>query len=229
VSDDALQVLLVDDEPALREVLIDAFTEDGRAVTAVASGDAALATAAERDFDMVILDVALGEAPDGVEVCRRLRAMDEALPIIMLTARSGEADAVRGLEAGADDYVAKPFGLAELRSRISAVLRRSRPRESGAPRITLGDLRIDPGCRQARVGDVPLELTFSEFEILHALAEDPRLHTRQELLRRLWGDERYRDPRAVDVHVHRLRSKLRRAGADLQIVTVRGAGYRLAT
>ncbi len=149
----------------------------------------------------------------------------------MLTALDSEADAVQGLEAGADDYVTKPFGLAELRSRIRAVLRRSGPRS-----LRRRQARRRPGAcstaasARSRVSGEPVRLTFSEFELLACLMNEPgRLFNRQELLRAIWGDSAYRDPRAIDVHIRHLREKLEATPEEPRlIVTVRGAGYRFA-
>ena len=164
------------------------------------------------------------------------RIIEAALPgnpvaVIMLTALDTEADAVLGLEAGADDYVAKPFRPAELRSRIRAVLRRvgTGDDRAGTP-LQIGPLTLDPGVRAVlRDGD-PVGLTFSEFEILHALmAQRHRVHSRHELLRAIWGDSAYRDPRSIDVHIRHLREKLEAAPDEPQLIlTVRGAGYRIA-
>ena len=147
----------------------------------------------------------------------------------MLTARDSEADAVLGLEAGADDYVTKPFGLAELRSRIRAVLRRAGPRGFEQDVLTAGDVRLDRASREVTLKGEHVQLTFSEFELLNRLMSDPgRLFNRQELLRSIWGDSAYRDPRAIDVHVRHLREKLEeRPESPALILTVRGAGYRL--
>jgi DNA-binding response OmpR family regulator len=177
----------------------------------------------------VLLDVALGAGPDGYEVCRTLRTRRNVVPIIMLTALDSEADAVLGLEAGADDYVTKPFGLAELRSRIRAVLRRAAPRAVGGDVVTVGPIAIDRAQREVRMNGEPVHVTFSEFELLNALMADPgRLRNRQELLRAIWGDSAYRDPRAIDVHVRHLREKLEpEPDHPRYILTVRGAGYRL--
>jgi DNA-binding response OmpR family regulator len=147
----------------------------------------------------------------------------------MLTALDSEADAVLGLEAGADDYVTKPFGPAELRSRIRAVLRRAGPRALGEEVLRVGPLVLDRKSRQVTVDDRPVDLTFSEFEMLQALMDQPgRLFDREELLRAIWGDSAYRDPRGIDVHVRHLREKLEERPDHPQLIlTVRGAGYRL--
>jgi two-component system, OmpR family, response regulator RegX3 len=226
----SLSILVVDDESSLRETLTHSFEREGHRVAAVADGNAAIALAGESHFDVVLLDVALGPGPNGYDVCRTLRARRNVVPIIMLTALDSEADAVQGLEAGADDYVTKPFGLAELRSRIRAVLRRSAPRSLGGDRITAGPVTLDRAQREVTLAGEPVRLTFSEFELLGCLMAEPgRLFNRQELLRAIWGDSAYRDPRAIDVHIRHLREKLESTPEEPRlIVTVRGAGYRFA-
>ena len=223
----ALDILVVDDDEPLREMLTRSFEREGHRVTAVADGDAAIAQATERDFDVVLLDVALGPGPAGHDVARALRQRRAVVPIIMLTALDSEADVVQGLEAGADDYVTKPFGLAELRSRIRAVLRRAHGRVVDGVR-SVGPVTIDQRERQVTVGGAPVRVTFSEYELLACLMERPgKLFTRQELLRAIWGDSAYRDPRAIDVHIRHLREKLEeRPEEPSLILTVRGAGYR---
>jgi DNA-binding response OmpR family regulator len=224
-----LAILVVDDESDLREEVKRSFTREGHRVTAVADGRAAIDRATTESYDVVLLDVALGAGPDGNEVCRALRARHNTVPIIMLTALDSEADAVMGLESGADDYVTKPFGLAELRSRIRALLRRAGTRAIGDEVLVVGDLKLDRVCHEVSVEGRLVDLTFSEFELLLALMTQPgRLFNRQELLRAIWGDSAYRDPRGIDVHIRHLREKLeRRPDRPLRIVTVRGAGYRL--
>jgi len=221
--------LVVDDEAPLRETLKRSFTLDGHRVVEVADGAGAIDRASSERFDVVLLDVALGPGPDGYDVCRTLRGRRNVVPIIMLTARDSEADAVLGLEAGADDYVTKPFGPAELRSRIHAVLRRARGHRYGGELLEAGGLVLDRARREVSVHGEPVELTFSEYELLECLMEQPgRLFNRQELLRAIWGDSAYRDPRGIDVHVRHLREKLEEdPAAPLRILTVRGAGYRL--
>ena len=229
MSEQSLEILVVEDDSAVRKTLVESFTREGHKVLAVADGRAAIDYATTNRFDMILLDVALGPGPDGYEVCRTLRSRRSVVPVIMLTALDSEADAVLGLEAGADDYVTKPFGLAELRSRIRAVLRRSGGRGYEADMLTVGRLKLDRSRREVTLGDRPVGLTFSEFELLAALMSDPgRLFNRQELLRAIWGDSAYRDPRGIDVHVRHLREKLEeRPEHPTLIVTVRGSGYRL--
>src|ERR1700684_1132569 len=198
----SLSILVVDDEGSLRETLTHSFTREGHRVQAVADGNAAIELAGSEGFDVVLLDVALGAGPTAYDVCRTLRARRNVVPIIMLTALDSEADAVQGLEAGADDYVTKPFGLAELRSRIRAVLRRSGPRSLGGEQLSVGPVGLDRGQREVTLSGVPVRLTFSEFELLACLMSEPgRLFNRQELLRAIWGDSAYPDPRAVDRHI----------------------------
>jgi DNA-binding response OmpR family regulator len=226
-----LDILVCDDESALREALRESFRREGHRVLAVPDGGAALDRASTGHFDVVLLDVALGpRSIDGYAVCRELRARRNPVAVIMLTALDGEADAVVGLEAGADDYVVKPFRPAELRSRIRAVLRRvgTGDDRAGTP-LRVGPLTLDPGVREVRRDDRAVALTFSEFEILHALmAQRHRVHSRHELLREIWGDSAYRDPRSIDVHIRHLREKLEAVPEDPRlIVTVRGAGYRI--
>lgn len=224
-----LDILVVDDEAELREMLTRSFTREGHRVQAVSDGRSAIERAGSQPFDIILLDVALGAPPDGYEVCRALRVRRNVVPVIMLTAKDSEVDAVAGLEAGADDYVTKPFGLAELRSRIRAVLRRTGPRTPADDLLEVGALRLDRGAREVAVHGEIVHLTFSEFELLDALMGQPgRLLNRQELLRAIWGDSAYRDPRAIDVHVRHLREKLEPEPDRPQfIITVRGAGYRL--
>jgi DNA-binding response OmpR family regulator len=223
-----LNILVVDDEAQLRENLVQSFSREGHEVQAVATGAEAIDLAAREEFDIVLLDVALGPGPNGYDVCRTLRERRNVVPIIMLTALDSEADAVQGLEAGADDYVTKPFGLAELRSRVRAVLRRSVGRGIAREVVTIGEVNLDHSRHEVSVRGELVKLTFSEFELLGRLMSDPgRLFNRQELLRAIWGDSAYRDPRAIDVHIRHLREKLEQRPDDPKlIVTVRGAGYR---
>src|SRR5688500_12587847 len=227
----ALKILVVDDEAELRTLLERSFEREGHDVVAVADGTQALERVGnENGFDIVLLDVALGPGPSGHDVARGPRARRNVVPIIMLTALDSEADAVQGLEAGADDYVTKPFGLAELRSRIRAVLRRAGGRVlDDGEGTTAGPVTLDPRRRTVKCRDGPVRLTFSVCELLSCLLAAPgRLFNRQELLRAIWGDSAYRDPRAIDVHIRHLREKLEESPEEPRmILTVRGAGYRL--
>ena len=231
VAECPLDILVVDDESQLRELLSRVFERQGHLVTAVADGRAAIDHASTHRFDVVLLDVLLGPGPDGYEVCRTLRQRHNVVPIIMLTALDGEADAVLGLEAGADDYVAKPLRAAELRSRIRAVLRRAGPRALGEEVLRVGPVVLDRMSHQVTVSGRSVELTFSEFELLQGLMSAPgRLFDRQELLQAIWGDSAYRDPRVIDVHVRRLREKLEEQPEHPRLILrVRGAGYRLVS
>jgi DNA-binding response OmpR family regulator len=224
-----LDILVVDDDSELRQQIKRLFERDGHRVMAVADGRAAVDRTSTGHFDVVLLDVGLGPGPDGYDVCRALRERRNLVPIIMLTALDSEADAVLGLEAGADDYVTKPFGPAELRSRIRAVLRRAGPRALGDQVMRVGPIVLDRSRRSVEVRGEGVELTFSEFELLQALMSRPgELFNRHELLRAIWGDSAYRDPRGIDVHVHHLREKLEAVPARPELLlTVRGVGYRL--
>ncbi len=226
--DSTFDILVVDDESELRELLTRAFAREGHRVMAVADGRSAIDRASTQCFDVVLLDVALGPGPDGFEVCRTLRQRRNIVPIIMLTALESEADAVLGLEAGADDYVTKPFGAAELRSRIRAVLRRAGSRALGGAVLSVGPIVLDVSRREVTVRGEPVEPTFSEFQLLEALMAKPGvLLSRHELLRAIWGDSAYRDPRGIDVHVRHLREKIEERPERPQLIlTVRGVGYR---
>jgi DNA-binding response OmpR family regulator len=224
----SLNILVVDDEATLRETLTRAFSREGHNVVAVPDGNEAIERITSEQFDIVLLDVALGPGPSGHDVCRTLRARRNIVPVIMLTALDSEADAVQGLESGADDYVTKPFGLAELRSRVRAVLRRSGPRPLTSDIAEVGPVVLDRARREVTVRGEPVRLTFSEFELMSQLMSEPgRLFNRQELLRAIWGDSAYRDPRAIDVHIRHLREKLETVPERPELIlTVRGAGYR---
>src|SRR5256885_16268110 len=173
MSGQPLNILVVDDEAPLRQTIKRSFTLEGHHVVEVGTGEAAVDRATTDPFDMVLLDVALGPGIDGYEVCRTLRARRNVVPIIMLTARDTEADAVLGLEAGADDYVTKPFGLAELSSRIRAVLRRAGPRAMGDEVLQAGHVKLDRARREVTKSGEPVRLTFSEFELLNCLMSEP--------------------------------------------------------
>jgi DNA-binding response OmpR family regulator len=224
-----LDILVVEDEQQLRDVLVRRFTGEGHRVTAVPDGLSAIERASSAHFDILLLDVALGPGPSGYDVCRTLRERRNVIPIIMLTGLGSEADAVQGLEAGADDYVTKPVGLAELRSRVRAVLRRAGSHAVAGDTLIVGPVLLDTGQRSVTVRGQPVKLTFSEFELLSCLVTPPRkVFSREELLRAIWGDSEYRDPRAIDVHIRHLREKIEEHPDEPELIlTVRGAGYRV--
>jgi len=222
------QILIVEDEHDIATLIKHTLERGGDAnAEIVASGDTALRAIAERTPDLVILDLNL-PVVDGHEVCRIVRSRPDArrVPIIMLTARTGENDRVEGLELGADDYVTKPFSLRELAARVRAVLRRSAPADERPPAPYRGaHLMADFDAVAVAVDGRPVRLTRREFELLRYLVQNKnRVVSRDRLLERVWGYDRLVETRSVDVHVGRLRGKLRDAGG--QIETVIGLGYR---
>lgn len=230
MADRAPRILLVDDEQPIQTLLSFPLQRDGYEVVQAADGPEALARFDEQVFDLVVLDVMLPRM-DGLEVCRRLRAKGETVPIIMLTAKSEEIDKVLGLELGADDYITKPFSMREFRSRVKAALRRSgmaRPDTDDERPIEVRGLKIDPGKRTVTRNGDTVSTTYVEFEILAALARSPgRVFTRDMLLARVWGDSAYRDPRTIDVHIRHLREKIEADPKEPEyLFTVRGVGYR---
>ena len=226
---DSSTILLVDDEDSVQKLLTYPLERDGFRVVQARDGEQALRMFGDERIDLVVLDLMLPKV-DGLEVCKRLRA-DSNVPIIMLTARGEELDKVLGLELGADDYITKPFSIREFRSRVRALLRRAglpRERAREAETLEAGELKIDPARRTVELAGEPVQLTYVEFELLTALAGEPaRVFTREMLLRALWGDSAYREPRTIDVHVRHLREKLERDPREPEyIFTVRGVGYR---
>jgi two-component system response regulator RegX3 len=223
------RVLVIEDEPAVRDALGYALRGEGFEVDLTGDGEAGLHAAQAGDYDVLVLDLMLPKM-SGTEVCRRLRA-ESPVPIIMLTAKGAELDRVLGLEIGADDYVTKPFSMAELIGRIRAILRRRDLDRSGAERrLRIGSLELDPIRHEARVDGDPKRLTPSEFKLLLLLAEQPeRVFSRREIMQHLWDSEYVGDQRACDIHISNLRQKLERdAARPERIVTVRGVGYKLA-
>jgi two-component system response regulator RegX3 len=223
------RILVVDDEPAIVDSVSYALERDGYEVETAADGPEALEQAREHDFDVVVLDVMLPSLA-GTEVCRRLRA-ESAVPIILLTAKGDEVDRVVGLELGADDYVTKPFSMAELLSRVRAIIRRRELDRSDTPtqKVRLGGLEIDPVTHEVHADGRLIQLTPSEFRLLAILAAEPdRAFARGEILRRLWHTSYVGDERACDSHVVNLRRKIERdPNRPERIVTVRGVGYKL--
>jgi two-component system phosphate regulon response regulator PhoB len=221
-------LLLVEDDKALAELLTWHFEREGFEVRRTADGEEALLLAEERPPDIAIVDWMI-ESVSGLEVCRRLRrrAATANLPIIMLTARGEEADRIRGLETGADDYVTKPFSPAELIARVAAVLRRVRPALAGE-RLSYGDLEMDLTAHKVRRGGNAVALGPTEFRLLRHLLEHPgRVFPRERLLDAVWSHDSNIEARTVDVHVRRLRRALNEGGRPDIIRTVRSAGYAL--
>jgi DNA-binding response OmpR family regulator len=225
-----VRALVVDDEPSLIRVVAGYLEHEGFVVTTAADGEQALAAARLDPPDVVVLDLML-PGIDGIEVCRQLRTFTDAY-VIMLTARSEEVDTLIGLSVGADDYMTKPFSPRELTARIRGLLRRPRmSAQTGTdPQArTVGDLRLDPQSRQVSVGQVPVELTRIEFDLLNALIERPKLaYTRRQLIERVWGPDWVGDEHLVDIHIAHIRAKLADdAATPRYVVTVRGVGYRM--
>jgi DNA-binding response OmpR family regulator len=223
------RILIVEDEPAISDAVAYALRDAGYEVDAVGDGDRALEQARTSEYDLMVLDLLLPGTP-GLEVCRTLRDESNDLPIVMLTARDSEHELVDGLDLGADDYVTKPFSVAELVSRVRALLRRRTLDRSGGQTLrTVGGLRLDVGRHTATVDGKPLLLTRSEFRLVALLASEPgKPFTREQLVRHLWESDFVGDRRAIDVHVSNLRRKIE---ADprrpRRLVTVRGVGYKL--
>jgi two-component system response regulator MtrA len=220
------RILLVEDDPSIREVAALGLTRAGFSVSTASDGREGLFRARGEPFDLVILDVLLPSL-DGFEVCRELRK-ESGVPVLMLTARGDTVDVVVGLESGADDYVTKPFEMAELVARVRALLRRGR----GAPPdrvLTVGELEIDPSSFTVRKRGQPISLTATEFRLLLEMARRPgQVFTRQLLLERVWNYDYLGDSRLVDVAVQRLRAKVEDdPSRPALITTVRGVGYRL--
>lgn len=221
-------VLLVEDEAAQREVLRYNLEAEGFSVTIARDGEEALERVSEALPDLILLDWMLPHV-SGIEVCRRLRLRPETrgIPILMLSARSEEVDKVRGLETGADDYVIKPYSVAELMARLRAHLRRVRPAASGLV-LEWGDLRLDGETHRVSRAGVDLRLGPTEYRLLSTFLERPgRVFSREALLDRVWGRDIYVDSRTVDVHIGRLRKALMAGGGSDPLRTVRGAGYAL--
>jgi len=222
------KVLIVEDEPAVRDALDYSLRGEGFDVDAASDGEAGLRAAQAGEYDVVILDLMLPKM-SGTEVCRRLRS-ESAVPIIMLTAKGAELDRVLGLEIGADDYVTKPFSMAELIGRIRAILRRRQLDRSGATSmLRVGDLELDSIRHEVRIGGEPKRLTPSEFKLLLLLAQDPeRVFSRREIMQHLWDSTYVGDQRACDIHISNLRQKIEDdPGNPARVVTVRGVGYKL--
>ena len=226
-------VLVIDDEDSIQKLLNAALERDGYRIVGARDAAEGLIAFEREQPDVILLDVMLPDL-SGREVCRRIRATS-AVPIIMLSALDEEVDKVVGLELGADDYITKPFGMRELRSRVRAVLRRSQQapttHEGGdGERLQVGDVLLDPARRIVAVSESSVDLTYVEFELLQMLMASPgRVFSRSQLLDGVWGSSEFREPRTVDVHVRHLREKLEPTPSEPRYIqTVRGVGYRFA-
>ena len=218
-------VLVVDDEPAIRESLERALALEGYAVELVADGESALGRLADAPVDAIVLDIAM-PGIDGIEVCRRLRSAGDRTPVLMLTARDAVTDRVDGLDAGADDYLVKPFALAELKARLRALLRRLEPGDS--PLLRFADLTLDRGTREVHRGDRQIELTRTEFSLLELFMEHPRqVLSRSQIYDSVWGYDFGESSNSLGVYVGYLRRKTEEGDATRLIHTVRGVGYAL--
>ncbi len=222
-----LRILVVDDDTAVRESLRRALQLEGYEVQLAADGIEALDLArdASSEPDAVVLDVSMPRL-DGLEVCRRLRREGNPIPILMLTARDEVSDRVAGLDAGADDYVVKPFALEELLARVRALLRRVL--SEGAEVLRFGDLELNPSTREVRRGDDPIELTRTEFSLLELFMTNPRqVLTRSIIFERVWGYDFGFGSNSLDVYIGYLRRKTEQGGRPRLIQTIRGVGYAL--
>lgn len=221
------RILSVEDDERIRTAVKLALEDEGWTVEEATDGESAIAAWSRTPADVVLIDIML-PGIDGFEVCRQIRRQSD-VPIIMVTARADTHDVVAGLEAGADDYLTKPFAPKELSARIRALLRRTRSLDAGASRLVFGDLEIIPQEGVVMMGGTDLHLTKTEFRLLVELASSPgRVFSREALLERVWGHGYFGDGRLVDVHIRRLRTKVERDPANPRhVVTVRGLGYKL--
>jgi len=225
----AATILVVEDEPAIQELISYNLRQAGHVVFCAENAEQAMSVVNDALPDLVLLDWML-PGMSGVEFARMLRhsTRTKTIPIIMLTARAEESDKIAGLEIGADDYITKPFSPRELIARIKAVLRRRSP-EAADDMIEIGGLRLDPATHRVTVNDQEVALGPTEFRLLHFLITHPeRVHTRTQLLDGVWGDHVFVEDRTVDVHIRRLRKALETVAKDELIQTVRGSGYRLS-
>lgn len=225
----ANSILIVEDEPTIREMVVMALERVGYQMLQAGSAEEAEQVLANGLPALILLDWML-PGMSGIELARRLRRDDytRATPIIMLTARGEEDDRIRGLEVGADDYIAKPFSTRELQARIKAVLRRSQPHDDDGV-LVVDNLKIDTSSHRVTAGEQALEMGPTEFRLLHFFMSHPeRVYSRSQLLDMVWGRGAYVEERTVDVHIRRLRKALEPSGHDNLIQTVRGAGYRFS-
>jgi two-component system, OmpR family, phosphate regulon response regulator PhoB len=225
----AANILLVEDEPAIQELIAVNLQHAGHHVIKARDAEGALGIVKNALPDLLLIDWML-PGMSGVSLARQLREEERTrqIPIILLTARSAESDKIAGLEAGADDYVTKPFSPRELLARIKAVLRRRAPQMTDDP-VEVSGLRLEPETRRVFGGAKPLPLGPTEFRLLHFLmTHAERVHSRAQLLDQVWGDHVFVEERTVDVHIRRLRKALEPTGHDRLVETVRGSGYRFS-
>ncbi|GGR35014.1 response regulator transcription factor [Streptomyces netropsis] len=230
MPDAAPAVLVVDDDPDVRAAVVDGLSVEGYTVRSAADGLEALSAVAAAPPAAIVLDLAM-PVLDGLAVCRRLRDLGDRTPVLVLTARDAVSDRVAGLDAGADDYLVKPFALDELLARLRALLRRAAPVEAAAdhPELTFADLRVDPATRTGVRGDVPLEFTRTEFALLEVFLLHPgQVLPREVIQERVWGTDFGPDSNSLAVYIGYLRRKLEAEGAPRLVHTVHGIGYRLA-
>jgi two-component system response regulator MprA len=224
------RILVVEDERAIANVLRRGLALEGYTVEVAEAGRAALDAVRDRPPDLVVLDLMLPDM-DGLEVARRLRGAGERTPVLMLTARDGVADRVRGLDAGADDYLVKPFAFEELLARVRALLRRAAPapdERAHVETLRFADLVVDLGTRDVRRGGRAIELTAREFDLLALFLRNPRqVLPRDLIMDRVWGQDFYGESNVLEVYVRALREKLEKEGETRLIHTVRGVGYTL--
>jgi two-component system, OmpR family, response regulator MprA len=223
---EGVKILVVDDDAAVRESLRRALQLEGYAVDLAEDGEEALERVTSNGVDAVVLDVAMPRL-DGLEACRRLRASGNALPVLMLTARDEVSDRVAGLDAGADDYVVKPFALEELLARLRALLRRA-VGDGGGEVLRFADVELDLGTREVRRGGDTIELTRTEFSLLELFLRNPRqVLTRSIIFERVWGYDFGFGSNSLDVYIGYLRRKTEQGGKPRLIQTIRGVGYAL--
>jgi two-component system response regulator MprA len=223
-----VHILVVDDEPAVRDSLRRSLTFNGYQITLASDGVEALSAISERQPDALVLDLSMPKL-DGLSTCRALRASGNDLPVLVLTARDAVSDRVAGLDAGADDYLVKPFALEELLARLRALLRRTAPSTDGTSQVlTYADLSLDPATRDVRRGDRRLSLTRTEFSLLELLMRHPRIVLdRARILDDVWGFDFATTANSLEVYVGYLRRKTELDGEPRLIHTVRGVGYVL--
>jgi DNA-binding response OmpR family regulator len=226
LAESVAEILIVEDDEVIMGTLAYNLSRGGYGVSQATTGAQALRLARKLRPDLILLDIMLPGEESGIEVCERIRELDEEVVIVMITAKDSEEDKVRGFEAGADDYVTKPFGMKELAARINANLKRSETGHRGRV-LEAGDLQLDTKNYTACIKGEPLDLRLKEFELLAALASSPgELKSREELAKEVWGHAGVGSSRTIDVHIRRIRAALESSSSYEYIHTARGLGYR---